>query len=184
MHMSRLFVMSCLLGSALVACGDDGGKGGGNVDAPKQIDAPAADAPPAGGPTALGKKCTAPTDCPANAPECIHVADPMTTNAYCTPKCLTGGTGTTNAQGGLALSAITPAPNNTTCTTAFTGTPAAGQIGCGVIMATTPADNPLMANKQYTNIELGCIVLCGTGMVCPTGMTCSAATGNKVCLPN
>ena len=182
MHMSRLFVMSCLLGSALVACGDDGGKGGGNVDAPKQIDAPTADAPmQSNGPTGLGKKCMAPTDCPASAPECVAVA--QNTNGYCTPKCLTGGTGTTNAQGGLSLSAIQPPPNNGTCTTAFTGVPAAGTIGCGLILSTTPMDNPLMANKQYTQIELGCIVLCMSG-TCPMGMTCSPATNNQVCLPN
>lgn len=57
MHMSRLFVMSCLLGSALVACGDDGGGGGGMVDAPKQIDA-AIDSPPA-------VTCTYPASLPA-----------------------------------------------------------------------------------------------------------------------
>ena len=183
MHMSRLLVMSCLFVSALAACGDDGGKGGGMVDAPKTPDA-AIDAPGGGGtgPTQLGKKCTQPTDCPATAPECVAVA--QSTNAYCTPKCLTGGSGMTNAQGGLPLSSITPAPNNGTCTTAFTGTPAAGTIGCGLILKTVPADNPLMANKQYTGIELGCIVLCGMGGVCPMGMTCSAATNNQVCLPN
>lgn len=180
MHMSRLFVMSCLLGSALVACGDDGGKTGGNVDAPKQIDA-AIDAPAATGPTGLGKKCTAPTDCPASASECVAVA--AMTNGYCTPKCLTGGTGTTNAMARLPLNMVTPAPNQATCTSAFTGVPAAGNIGCGLILATTPADNPLMANKQYTNIELGCIVLCNAG-ACPMGMTCSPATQNQVCLPN
>ncbi len=182
MHMSRLFVVSTsLVVAAFVACGDDGGKTGGGVDAPKQIDAPAADAPAATGPTALGKKCTSNTDCPASAPECISLK--MMTNAYCTPKCLTGGTGTTNGSGALPLNAVTPAPNNGTCTTAFTGVPAAGNIGCGVIMATTPADNPLVANKQYTNIELGCIVLCNAG-ACPMGMTCSAALSNQVCLPN
>lgn len=182
MHMSRLFVMSCLLGSALVACGDDGGKTGGNVDAPKQIDA-AIDAPGGGNaPTGLGKKCTQPTDCPASASECIGLA--MGTNSYCTPKCVTGGTGMTNAMGSLPLNAVNPPPNNAACTSAFTGTTVVGTPACVVILSTTPADNPLMANKQYTQIELGCVVVCGTGNTCPMGMTAKTLGSACACLPN
>ena len=43
MHTNRLFLMSFLLGSTLVACGDDGGTK--LVDAPKMIDAAAIDSP-------------------------------------------------------------------------------------------------------------------------------------------
>jgi len=180
MQLSRLFVMSMLLGSALVACGDDGGKGGG-VDAPKAIDA-AIDAPVAAGPTGLGKKCTTPADCPANAPECVGLS--QTTNAWCTPKCLTGGAGTTNGNGALPLSGVTPAPSTTVCPAAFTGTPVTGgNPVCALILATVPADNPLVANKAYTGIDLGCVVACGTGNTCPMGMTCNTAVGGA-CLPN
>jgi hypothetical protein len=183
MRMSRLTIMFAFIaGSALVACGDDGGKGG-TADAAKAIDAPGTtpDAPAAGSPTALGKKCTTPADCPANATECVGLAQGA--NSYCTPKCATNAMGMTNASGGLPLSAVMPAPNNATCTTAFTGVPPGGTIGCGLILKTVPADNPLMANKAYTGIDLGCIVLCMAG-ACPTGMTCSPATQNMVCLPN
>jgi hypothetical protein len=43
-------------------------------------------------------------------------------------------------------------------------------------------DNPLQANKLYTGIALGCVILCGAGNTCPTGLTCNASVG--LCFPN
>lgn len=172
MRLSRLFVMSLFVGAALTACGDDGGTS--TPDAPIVVIDAAPDAPAAL--TGVGQKCgTGLPACPANASQCVGFQG---TTQWCTPLCLENGSGTTNAQG--QLTATTPAPNNGACTGAFTGT--AGMAVCGVILAITPMDNPLVANKAYTGISLACVVACGASNACPTGMTCN--TTQMICLPN
>ncbi len=179
MRLSHQIVMSLVLGSALVACGDDGkGGGGGGVDAPKVfMDAPPAPDAPAGL-TGLGQKCDPAmmnADCPANAKTCIGLAGGTAT--YCTPDCLTNGTATTNAQG--QITTTTPAPSATACSGAFTGT--VGSAACGVILAYTPMDANLMPNKTYTGIQLGCVIRCSATMTCPTGFTASGTGMACVC---
>ena len=174
MHMSRLFVMSCFLGSALVACGDDGGGGGGGMpDAAKQIDAPPTpDAPM--GLTGLGQRCDPAmmnADCPAAAPTCIGLQGGSAT--YCTPHCLMNGTATTNAQG--QITSTMPAPNAMACTSNFSGT--VGSAACGVILSYMPMDMTLQPNKMYTQIVLGCVIRCGAAGDCPTGFTASGPAG-------
>jgi hypothetical protein len=184
MQLSRLFVMSVLFGSALVAaCGDDGGKSGGGVDAPKQIDAPTGPLPdaPAAGLTGLGQHCDPAmmnADCPTEAPKCIGLSGGTAT--YCTPDCLTNGTATTNAQG--QITATMPAPSTTACMAAYHGTIAGAGGACGVILAYMPMDANLMPNKQYTGIELGCVLKCGTAGDCPTGFTANGAGAQCVCI--
>lgn len=178
MRLTRLSVFLVVLTSfAVVACGDDGGST--PTDAKVFLDAAAQqDAPPAGI-TGLGQKCgTGLPACPANASECVGLLAGGA-GTYCTPKCLVGGTGTTNAQG--QFTAINPAPNNGTCTAAYTQS--VGMGTCGVIMATVPNDNPLMPNKAYTGIEFGCAVLCGAASACPTGLTANNSLGVCLCFP-
>ena len=174
MRLSRLFILSIVVGSALAACSSSGGGGGGGAgaDAPKQIDAPAIDAP--AGLSGLGQLCVPAmmnADCPANAPLCIGLAGGTAT--YCTPKCLSGGTGTTNAQG--QFTTTTPAPMTATCTAAFSGT--VGTAACGVLLAFVPMDASLMPNKAYTGIDIGCAIKCSAAGTCPTGFTASGAAG-------
>ena len=167
-----LFV-SCLV--VVAACGG-GGSDDNKVDAAVIVDSKPIDAAPIGV-TGLGQKCTGDAECPANAPVCIGVAGgPMV--RFCTPKCLTGGAGTWT---GDTFMPLMPAPTLAACTNAYTGS--VGQGACGVILATTPNDNPLVVNKMYTGIELGCVVLCGANMACPTGMTPVGSGQNCVCFP-
>jgi len=88
----------------------------------------------------------------------------------------------TNGSAQLLLSALTPAPDQTKCTGAFTGS--AGSGACGLILAVTPADNPLKANTSYSGIVLGCVVACGSGNTCPASMTGAGTGNNCICIPN
>jgi hypothetical protein len=176
MHLSRLFSICLLVGAA--ACSGGGGKGGNNADA--AVDTPP-DMPPAL--TGLGQKCgTGLPACPANAPECFGLVANGT--AYCSPDCLTNGTGKTNAQGQFPApgqpGSLMPPPDSSKCTAAFTGT--VGMPVCAVILSTTPMDNPLKANTNYTAVSMGCAIVCSSGM-CPPGMTCNTSIGPGVCLP-
>jgi hypothetical protein len=168
--MTRLFVVCfTALSLALFACGGDGG--GNKVDATVQ--------PEAGGDlVGLGQKCgTGLPACPANAPDCVGLV--MNGGTYCTPRCLEGGAGMSDAQAQLPLNAITPPPNTGTCTAAFTGT--VGGPTCALILALQPPDNPVQANKAYTGIRLGCLLACSAG-ACPAGFTCMTPPG--FCFPN
>ena len=131
----------------------------------------------------LGQKCGSGLPaCPTNASDCIALGLPggSASTAYCTPHCLDNGSGTTNGSG--QLTTTTPPPDNSKCTGAYTG----GSVGmpvCGVILSTTPADNPLKPNTNYTGISLGCLIGCGSGTPsCPMGTTCN--TGVGLCFPN
>jgi len=175
---SRLFVL-LFTSFALAAC--SGGKGGNNgadggADGPPPADAPA-------GLTGLGQKCgTGLPACPANAPECFGLVQGGT--AYCSPDCLVDATGKTNAQGQIPQSgagSLTPPPDNAKCTAGYTGT--VGMPLCAIILSTTPMDNPLKPNTNYTAIKMGCAIVCGTGATCPPGMTCNTSIGPGVCLP-
>jgi hypothetical protein len=189
MGKSRLFVSSALLVAALtvtsiVACGgDDDGGGGGTPDAKVFMDAPKVfmDAPPGQGLTGLGQKCDQASPCPTGM-DCISLSlGGGASPSYCTPHCLDDGTGTTNAQ--AQLTSTTPAPDPAKCTAAYSGG-AVGMPTCGLILAYEPMDNPLMANKQYTMIDLGCVIICSTGMMCPAGTTATTAGSNCFCFPN
>jgi len=168
------------LGAALsvAACGGDDGKSGPDAP-PAGIDAKVfMDAPGGGGLTGLGQHCDPAmnnADCPANAPTCVGIQGGTAT--YCTPDCLTNGTATTNAQG--QITSTTPAPSTTACSAAYSGTIGAG--ACGLILAYSPMDNPMMANKQYTGIQLGCVITCSAG-ACPTGFTPMGSGTSCVCI--
>jgi hypothetical protein len=54
MRLAHLFVVSLMVGSAVAACGDDGGSSP-NIDAPVVVDAPMIDAPAAL--TGIGQRC-------------------------------------------------------------------------------------------------------------------------------
>jgi hypothetical protein len=174
MH-TRTLIATALLGWSLSACSpSDGGSRIDTVDAPKAIDA-AIDTPPANL-SGLGQKCgQGMPACPANASECVGLQG---TASFCTPKCASGATGMTNASG--QLTTTTPPPNNQTCSSAYTGT--VGMPVCGVILTVVPADNPLVANKAYSGIDLGCVITCGTGGACPASTTCNTTVG--ACFPN
>ncbi|MCX5747343.1 MAG: hypothetical protein NT062_33170 [Proteobacteria bacterium] len=175
----RTILLTLALGF-VAACGDDGSTNSkvdapmGGADAPSNVDAPPA---ATGG---LGQKCggTEPA-CPASAPECVGIAGATGRGQFCTPKCLAGGTGTTNASG--QFTATTPSPDPAKCTAAFSGS--VGMPVCGLILAYTPMDNPLKANTAYTGIDLGCVIVCGTGMTCPTGTLATTLGSNCACLP-
>jgi len=179
MHMSRLFLMSCLLGSALVACGDDGGGGGGMPDAPKTPDA-AIDAP-AATLTGLGQKCVPAmmgADCPASAPVCAGFTG---TPTYCTPRCVTNGTATGGMNG--QFTNIQPAPSDALCAAGYS----AGAMGMPVCAAVLnnymPADATPVMGKAYTNINMTCAVLCVSN-ACPPGMSTNNSLGVCACFPN
>jgi hypothetical protein len=147
-----------------------------NPDAPIT---PPVDSPPAGL-MGLGQSCTQPTDCPANAPECIGFTQGK---LFCSPVCLNNATGTTNAMSQFVTTgagALNPLPNDGICTGAFTGT--VGTAACAAIVSVTPMDAQLQPNKQYTAIKFDCAIGCGTGNTCPPGMTCNTAIGG-VCEP-
>jgi hypothetical protein len=169
---------------ALAACG--GGSSSKTADAkPAGPDASTTpDAPGGGTPdaaaaglTGLGQKCDPQANtCPSTSPDCVTVV--QNGPYWCTPHCLDNGTGMTNAQG--ALTTVSPNPNNS-CTTEYSGTVGSG--ACGIILSTTPADNPLKASTNYTGISLGCVVKCGTGDTCPDSMACQTLGQSKICIP-
>jgi hypothetical protein len=184
MSFSRLFsamlVVGVSAGATIVACGGNSSPKTPDAkvfkDAPVPMDAPA-------GVTGLGQKCgSALPACPSNASACIGATG---TTQFCTPSCEMNGSGKTDAQGNFPASgsgSIMPAPNNTTCTGAFTGT--VGTPSCSAIVMSTPSYTG-QANTSFTAIQMDCLVLCGTGSgtgACPTGMTCNTSFG--ACFPN
>ena len=181
MRLSQLLATTIMISSTVAACSSDGGTTT-HVDAHVvAIDAPAQaiDAPP-GGLTGLGQKCgTGLPACPSTAMQCVGLAGLTGAGQYCTPKCETGGTSTSNAQGQFA--AITPTPSTTACPAAFTGS--VGAPTCGIILAYSPMDNPIVANKAYTGIDLGCVIVCGTAMACPSGTVAKMAGTTCLCVP-
>ena len=178
MRLIRPSVLFAMLASfTIVACGGEGGSS--QPDAKVFLDAPIDSPPP--GLTGLGQKCVRSmqgADCPQNAPLCVGVTQDA---AWCTPTCLTGGSGTTNAQRELPLNMITPPPNQAACTGAYTG--AVGMPACVLILTTTPMHEQLMANTAYTQIALGCIVLCSANNMCPPGMAANTQFPSCICLP-
>ncbi|HEY5922483.1 MAG TPA: hypothetical protein VIV11_12465 [Kofleriaceae bacterium] len=181
-------MLATAVGTTVFACGGDDGGGGGNPDAKVFMDAPKVfmDAPPGTGLMGLGQKCgSGQPACPSNAPDCIAlgIGGGMASTSYCTPHCLDDGTGMTGSNGQFSSTAFTPAPDPTKCTGAYTGG-SVGMPACGVLLAYTPMDNPLVANKNYTMIDLGCVVLCSTGMGCPTGTTAQMVQTTCFCFPS
>ncbi len=185
MHLSRLFsamlVVGVVAGTTIIACG--GGSSPKTPDAKVFKDAPRQiDAPPMGV-TGLGQKCgSGMPACPSTASNCIGATG---TTQFCTPTCDTNATGTTDGSGNFPQSgsgSITPAPNNTACTGAFSGT--VGTPACDAIVMSTPSYTG-QANTAFTAIQMDCLLLCGTGSgsgPCPTGMTCNTSFG--ACFPN
>jgi hypothetical protein len=182
-------VSSCLvIGTAIAAtvfsCGDDGG-GSSNPDAKVFMDAPKVfmDAPPGQGVMGLGQKCGSNLPaCPANAPDCIALAvGSGASPTYCTPHCLDNGTGMTDAQGKFISSSFMPAPDPTKCSGAFTGS--VGSAACGVLLKYNPMDIPPKAGSAYNMINLGCVVICGSGSACPMGMSCTMTGAGPLCFP-
>jgi hypothetical protein len=188
MGKSRLVSSALLIAAAtsatIVACGGDDDGGNATPDAKVFMDAPKVfmDAPPGQGLTGLGQKCDQANPCPAMM-DCISLGlgGGSASTSYCTPHCLDDATGMTNAMAQLATT--TPAPDNAKCTAAYSGG-AVGMPACGVILAITPMDSPLVANKAYTMIDLGCVILCSTGMTCPAGTSAKTAGSNCFCFPN
>ena len=158
MRLSHLFAMSILLGSGLVACGDDGGGGGGGggVDAPVVIDAPMIDAPPAVS-MGLGAICNANQPCPSSAMICASLNNSM--NGFCTLSC---GSGPVPAMG------QDPMP------------PANGNMICMNNQPASPAGTPacvLTGAAMNNMLPWACGLLCGTFEGtnlgdCPGGNTC------------
>ncbi len=170
MSSSPLLVLFIALTAS--ACGGEGGSSG--PDATVFMDAP-----PPTGLTGLGQKCVPAmmgADCPTNANTCVSVSAGGA--GFCTPLCVTNGSGMTNAQG--QFTSVTPAPNTAACTGAYTGT--VGMPACLALLSYTPMDMPLMASKNYTGINIACVIRCGTGNTCDTGLTCNTTFG--ACLPN
>lgn len=169
----------------IAACGGSDSK---TADAkPATIDANGStpDAPggtpdaPGAGLTGLGQKCTPGQtgECPSNASECVALS--QSGPGWCTPLCLEGATAMTNAQGQFA--STTPAPDNSKCAAAFSGS--VGQPACGIVMSWTPADNPTKPNTTYTGVSMGCAVVCGNGNACPSGMSAMTVGQSCLCFP-
>jgi len=181
-----LFRLAVVLSTAslavIVACGSSGGDNK-TPDAPKAIDAGKSIDAANATLTGLGQKCgSGLAACPTNASDCIG---PPGGTSFCTPTCLTGGVGTTDGSGNFpptGTGALVPAPSDATCSGAFTGT--AGTPACAAILAYTPMDATIAANKKYTAVQFDCLVLCGTGTgsgACPATMTCDTTQG--ICNP-
>jgi hypothetical protein len=176
MRLARLIVLSMLFGSAVVACGDDGGGTNPVVDAPIVVDAPP-DAPPML--TGLGKRCVLAmqgADCGASL-GCLGPLVMGGTTGFCTSQCITDATFMTNAQ--MVPGPFTPDPTtqNAMCAALYTGTPGVGV--CKFLFGRMPA-GALAANTNYT-IDAGCVIEATAG-ACPAGTTAQAQT--NFCLPN
>ncbi len=179
MRITRLTLLSLMLGCLLVACGGGGEEGPDAAIDAKPIDA-AIDAP--AGLTGLGKKCTPAmmgADCPANAPACVGFQG--IGSSYCSPLCVTNGTakGAMNNQ----FTMIMPAPNNMICQSAYNGTVGAG-VCAGILPNFMPMDNPTVVGKDYTNINMTCAIVCGNGMMCPAGTVSNTSLGACICVPS
>jgi hypothetical protein len=143
---------------------------------PKPITDAGADA--ATGPTGLGTKCDvakANSDCPTSAPLCTELGN----GSYCSPRCISNGTGFGTSGGGFYMSV--PAPNDTVCKSAFDQ--AIGEPACGLVTSWIPMDDPIVADKAYSGLEWRCVVKCGTGNACPATMVPSQISGGCYCLP-
>jgi hypothetical protein len=176
MRLTSLFAISMLFGSVLAACSGDDGGGGGNIDAPKVIDAPIDAAPVAG----LGKACVPAmmgTDCPTNASTCAGFTGAGGT--YCTPLCVTMGTAVGGANGQFA--SVTPMPSDTICAGAFTGT--VGMPQCVGVLNNYMPTGAITMGTNYTNVNMTCAILCGASMACPTGLTANNSLGACICVP-
>lgn len=129
--------------------------------------------------TGLGQKCGPGLPvCPSSASECIGLQG-TNGNLYCTPKCVVAAAATGTE--GNGFKDITP-PANPSCTTSFTG--AIGTGVCGVIMGVEPMDNPIVVNKEYSNLEVACYIQCGAGSTCPGGTSAAAVGGDCACIPD
>jgi hypothetical protein len=166
-----------VLGLTISGCGDDGG--GGTADAPKFfMDAKVfMDAPSSL--TGLGQRCVLPMDCPTSAPDCISVQlSSGASNKYCTPRCVEGGTFMVNNMG--TIGNVTPAPDHSKCTAAYSGGGIGVTLACALLTSWTPMDSPLKNGETYTNVTMGCLIRCGTNNECPVGTSCTSSS----CFPN
>jgi hypothetical protein len=175
---SAALVLGVVVGATVIACGGGSSK---NPDAKVFHDSKTFLDGPAGA-MGLGQKCGSGLPaCPSNASDCIGATG---TTQFCTPTCDMNATGTTGSNGqfpNTGAGAITPAPNDATCTGAFSGS--AGTPFCAAIVMSTPAYTG-QANTAFTGIKMDCIVACGTGSgtgPCPTGMACNTTFG--ACFP-
>ncbi len=175
--MRTSFLISFVLGSALVACGGDDGPSGG-VDAPPATVDAAPDAPAAL--MGLGQRCVPSmggADCPGDL-GCLGPSTSTTNNGMCTTQCAMNVMFTTNAQGGVPPQGMTgaetpnPAASNGTCTAAYTG--GIGTAACNSPFGLTPAPSGgmLAPNTTYT-VQYACGINCGANNTCPTGLTCN-----------
>jgi hypothetical protein len=181
---SVMFVVGVSGAATIIACGSSGGNG--TPDAKTFKDAAGSGSGSGSGSaglTGLGQKCafgSASSGCPASASDCVAIkVGSGASNGWCTPHCDDAASGMTNGSGALSPSSLNPAADQTKCTAAYSGS--GGVAACGLLLAYTPMDNPLVANKAYTGISLGCVVACGSGGVCPSSMSC---VGNALCTPN
>ncbi len=185
-RISLLAVAMCSLTFAACGGGDDGGKDGVTLPDAKTnpgADAPLApDAPPAAV-MGLGQRCDpmAPA-CPANASTCLPTS---ATAGYCSPLCINDASGTTNAMGSFTVGGpggLTPPPNDSACTAAYTQT--VGTAKCKFIISANPmpANNMFMPNTAYTMIKGVCGIDCASQADCPTGLTCNTTAGACVAM--
>jgi len=177
MRIAHLFAVSLMFGSALVACGDDGGSNP-VVDAPIVVDAPP-DAPPML--TGLGKKCVLAmqgADCPMPL-GCLGPLVMGGTTGFCTSQCITNGTFMTNAATPPVPGALNPDPatQNAMCAALHTTSPGTGV--CQFVFGRMPI-GALTPNTNYT-FQAGCVIQATAG-ACPAGTTAQAMT--NFCLPN
>ena len=165
--MTRLYACLASFSLALFACG------GGD-------DPPAVDAPPAEL-TGLGQKCDINNNtCPTNAPSCINInLGTSASTSYCSPRCVTGGTGT-GGQGGQ-MTNIMPLPNTPACSAEYAGS--VGAPECGVILVYNPM-GPITAGTNYTGVELGCAIRCGANNTCAAGFTPNTQLDACLCFPD
>ncbi|MGE0546092.1 MAG: hypothetical protein AB7O24_00270 [Kofleriaceae bacterium] len=114
-------------------------------------------------------------DCPANAPTCVGFAG---TRTYCSPNCLDNATGIGTATGGF--NSITPAQSNAACIAAFSGT--GGVPECFAVYSWTPLDQPIVAGKMYTDLQMSCVIACDTDDTCPAPLQPVTVGQRCVCL--
>lgn len=173
---SALFIVATAIGGTVIACG---GPDGQLPDAKVFLDAKVfMDAPP--GVMGLGQKCTQPSECPSNAPQCIGISGGPQV-AYCSPTCLMNATATGSANGTLQMISPALSTGNGACTGAYMGT--VGTPVCGLILSYSPMHVPPMAGSNYTMVTAACAIVCGAGNTCPPGMTGTTFGTACLCLP-
>ena len=136
MRLSHTFVMSMLFAVSAAACGDDGGKTGGTIDAPVvvPVDAATADAPAAPA-LGLGAFCDNTHQCPTTPAglKCTALSA-QATHGFCTISCgMTPvppqGTNPTPPTGGNAIcTGSVPAPGAGTPACVLTAQPVNNMI--------------------------------------------------------